>query len=83
MPPKRYEPSAPRTLQAATGDRDRDARAERAGTMPAMLDDAHPDAGALAAQLASVRVGDVTDAACAAHHSPVAGRAPCTGTFEE
>jgi hypothetical protein len=83
MQSKLYEPSTPRTLLAATAIATATVALSALVLLPAMLDNAHPDAGAVAAQLASARVGDASAGLCAAHHSPVAGRAPCTATFEE
>lgn len=78
-----YEPSTPRTLLAATAIATATVALSALVLLPATLDNVHPDAGAVAAQLASARVGDATAGLCAANHSPVAGRAPCTATFEE
>jgi len=83
MQSKLYEPARPRTLLAAAAIATATVALSALVLLPAMLDDSHPDAGAVAAQLASAHAGDATAGLCAAHHSPVAGRAPCTATFEE
>ncbi|HZI84629.1 MAG TPA: hypothetical protein VFF44_12000 [Casimicrobiaceae bacterium] len=83
MQSKLYEPTTPRALLAATAIATATVALSALVLLPAMLDNAHPDAGATAAQLASAHVGDATAGLCAAQHSPVAGRAPCTATFQE
>jgi hypothetical protein len=82
MQSKLYEPSRPRTLLAATAIATATVALSALVLFPATLD-AQPDAGATAAHLASVHVGDATAGLCAAQHLPVAGRAPCTATFQE
>jgi len=82
MQSKLYEPARPRTLLAAAAIATATVALSALVLLPA-LDNSHPDAGAVAAQLASAHAGDATAGLCAAHHSPVAGRAPCTATFEE
>ena len=83
MQSKRFEPSTPRTLLAAMAIATATVALSALVLMPAMLDNAPADAAALAAQLASVRVGNTTADLCAARSSPVAGQAPCAATFEE